>query len=197
MRFRMLIWSGVISAAVLSSAAPAAASTAQECIAGKPTAASYTWNFKHEADTIFENIQATAKRARLQADTLQSFDQDSQLSWDSHEAKLRELKNDINSIGARFCRLETIRRVVAPWQQKAIDRMAATVQLMADNDQDALNLLNANRQAYLLGSYQRYVNTLDTLSERLVRSADHDVKYARGTKDYRDLGHNLGMSASS
>ena len=40
--------------------------------------------------------------------------------------------------GRQLCRLEAIRCVVEPWQQKTIDRTATDFTLLVDNTQDAL-----------------------------------------------------------
>ena len=133
MRLRTLLWSGCISAAFAVYAVPASAARApQQCVAGEPTAASYTWDFKGEANTIFKDIQSDAQDAVDHAGILQSYALDSQLSWDAHAEELEYLKSDINEIGAKLCRLQTIRRVVAPWQQNVIDQIATDTRLMAE-----------------------------------------------------------------
>jgi hypothetical protein len=48
-------------------------------------------------------------------------------------------------MGAKLCRLETIRMAVAPWQQAEIDRIATRGGLMADNTEDAIHFLNAHQ----------------------------------------------------
>jgi hypothetical protein len=73
---------------------------------------------------------------------------------------LEDLKGDINDIGAKLCRLETIRRVVAPWQKREIDRIATTVRLMADNAEDAILFVNDKPNDLWLGTYQSYLNNL-------------------------------------
>jgi len=42
MNLRVLFWSSCISAAIAVSAAPVVAATISQCVAGEPTAASYT-----------------------------------------------------------------------------------------------------------------------------------------------------------
>ena len=54
---------------------------------------------------------------------LQSFARDPHMTWDAHADELEYLKSEINDIGAKLCRLQTIRRVVAPWQQNEIDQI--------------------------------------------------------------------------
>ena len=193
MRFRTLLWSGCISAALAVCAIPASAATAShQCVAGEPTAASYTWNFKSEANTIFQEIQSEAQDASYHADMLQSFARDPNMSWDSHADQLEYLKSDINDIGAKLCRLQTIRRVVAPWQQNVIDRIVTDTQLMADNAQDAIVFGNTHRSELWLATYQKNVNNLEDEATALTHSVGNAVEFAGVSKEYRELRQDVG-----
>lgn len=77
MRLRLLLPSTCIAAAMAVSAIPAGAASSaavHECVVGKPTAASYTWDFKGEANAIFKDIQADAQHASYHADQLQGIE---------------------------------------------------------------------------------------------------------------------------
>jgi hypothetical protein len=161
-------------------------------VAGEPTAASYTWDFKGEANTIFKDIQSDARDAVDHAGILQSYALDSQLSWDAHAEELEYLKSDINDIGAKLCRLQTIRRVVAPWQQNVIDRIATDTRLMADNAQDAILFGNTHRSTLWLAAYQKNVNNLEEEATALTQSVGNAVEYAGVSKEYRELRQDVG-----
>ncbi len=102
-------------------------------MAREPTAASLTRDFKGEANTIFKEVQDEAQQALYNADELKSFAENSNLDWQTHASQLGYLKSEINDIGAKLCRLEAIRRVLAPWQQHVIDEIATGARLMAAN----------------------------------------------------------------
>jgi hypothetical protein len=149
-----------------------AAAAARECPAGKVSAESYTHDFKGEANAIFKDVQNDAQEALYHAGQLEGFAQNGGISWESEAVQLDQVKTDINDIGARLCRLETIRRMVAPWQQGAIDQIAMDARLMADNAQDAI----------LFGGTHR--------------SVDHAVEYASVSKEYQELRHDLEPGGS-
>jgi hypothetical protein len=113
MRLRALVWISCISAAMAVSPVPAAAAVVNQCTAGNPTAASYTWDSKGEANTIFKDVRDDAEKALYHAVKLQSFAGDPNLDWQTHADQLEYLKGEINDMGTKLCRLETIRRVVA------------------------------------------------------------------------------------
>jgi len=174
---------------------PAAA--IHECVPGAPTAASYTWDCKGETNRIFQDIQSDDQRVRSEADHLQSMARDSSLSWQSHEDHLNAVRDAVNDMGAKLCRLEMIRRVVAPWQQKEIDRIATTLRWMADNTEDAIRFGNAHPQDLWMAAYQKYTDDLYDQARTLAHSVGAAVAYARASKDYRNLTREMGTAASS
>jgi hypothetical protein len=198
---RSLLWCSCISVLMTASTVPVAAATANECatkcVPGKPTAASYLWNFKGEANAIFKDVQADARRALSRADRLQSFTEDPHLDWETHASQLQDLKGDINELGTKLCRLETIRRVLAPWQQREVDEIATALQLMADNAQDAIVFVNDKPDRLWVPAYRNYLSNLYTEADNLAHSAENAVAYANVSKEYRDLQLRLGVHASS
>jgi hypothetical protein len=194
MRLRTLLWSGCISAALALCAVPASAATAShQCVAAEPTAASYTWNFKGEANSIFRDIQSDAQEASYHADMLQSIARDPQTTWDAHADELEYLKSDINDIGAKLCRLQTIRRVVVPWQRNVIDQIVDDTQLMADNAQDAIVFGNTHRSELWLATYQKNVNNLEDEATALAHSVGNAVQFADASKEYQELRHDVAV----
>ena len=196
MRLRALLLGSCISAAIAVSANPAAGATINQRLAGKPTAASYTFDFKGETNTIFKDVQSDAQQALYHADKLQSFAADPNLDWRAHADQLDYLKYEINDMGAKLCRLETIRRVVAPWQQREIDRIAMSVRLMADNAQDAIVFGSANPKDLWLATYQTYLNDLYSEANSLAHSIGNAVEFASVSTEYQELRHDLGARTS-
>jgi hypothetical protein len=192
MRFGTLFISSLVSTAIAVAAVPATAPAAQGCAIGKPTAASYSWDFKGEANAIFKEVALETRQAMDQADRLMSLEVDPNVSRETHAAQLNDLKDEINDIGAKLCRLETIRRMVSPWQQRVIDQVATTSRLMVDNAQDAIALCNDNPEELKFPTYWHYTNNLYNESRTLTRSIENAVKFARVAKEYRSLGHELG-----
>ena len=198
MRLRTLLWSSCITAALTVSAALATAATVpQQCVATEPTAASQTWDFKGEANTIFKDIQSDADQALNDADHLQSLDRDSLVSWESHAEQLESLKSEINDIGAKLCRLQTIRRMLAPWQQNAVDQIAGEAQLMANHTQDAIVFGSTHRSDLWLAPYASDVTNLESEANGLTRLVRNAVEFPGVSKEYRELRHDLGPRSGS
>ena len=165
MRTEYLI--GCVAAAL--SAAPAFAA-AGECIVQKPTPASYTWNFRQEANQDFKNLEFHAAQATRHAEVLQSMStRADSVSWVSDVNQLDQIRSAVNSMGQEICRLETIRRAVTPRQRRTIDRIARDITLLADNTQDAMAFGNSHRETLWVPAFQRYVNTMYTEARKLTR----------------------------
>lgn len=197
MRVNRLLLSTCISLLMAFLPTAAAVAAANKCAAAKPNAASYTWNFQNEADNIFEDIQADAARAQYHAEQLQTFARDQQVSWQSQAIELDQVRSAVNDMGERLCRLETIRRSVAPWQQRTIDRIAPAVRLMADNAQDAIVFGNNNQHILWSPTYRKYAANLYTEARQLNHTAEHAVEFAKVNTEYRELRKDLGTKSSS
>ena len=190
----------VSSCALAATAAfvvPGMGAAVHECVAGSPTAASYTWDFKAEANSIFQNLDILARQTRNHADQLQTYDRNNGVSLESQADQLDMIKQEVNDMGPKLCRLETIRRVLAPWQQTEVDRIAGEVRLMADNTQDAIVYLQGHGEELWVPAYQKYATNLYKEAGALTESLSEAVTYASVSKEYQDLRHKLGMPASS
>jgi hypothetical protein len=166
-----------------------------ECVPGSPSAASNTWDFKAEANSIFQDLETLARQTSNDADQFETYDRGNGMGLVQAD-QLDILKQEVNGMGAKLCRLESIRRVLAPWQQTEIDRTAEEVQLMADNTQDAIVYLNGHEEELWVPTYQKYATNLYKEAGALTESLREAVTYARLSKEYQDLRHKLAVPAT-
>lgn len=176
--------------------APASSTPSQPhaCVAGKPTPASYKWDFKTEANNTFRAIQTDLQRASYDADQFQEATADSSPDWEIQGESLDALRDDVNDIGTRLCRLEAIRRVLSPWQQKAVDRIASTTVLLADNTQSEIKFGNAHPDFLWQPFYRGVARDIADEVSILQSSVDKAVAYPRVRQEYRGLQHQLGVA---
>jgi hypothetical protein len=100
-------------------------------------------------------------------------------------------------MGKKLCRLETIRRVVAPWQQETIERIASQLPLMADNTAAAIEYVNAHQQDLVNPTYQRYADNLYSEATDLTQSAGNAVEYAKVLGEYHRLRNEVGVATKA
>jgi hypothetical protein len=193
MRLRNLATTMILIAGTAALPVSAATASSQACVAQKPTAASYTWNFRSEASRLLNDIQMDAAKIRNRAATLESFEPMQLETWQAHEAQLVPIKEDVNDIGQKLCRLEQIQTAVAPWQKRAILKTAVTSRLLANNTQDALAFLDRYEGHFWRPSYERNVNNLYTEASQLSSSLTSYQEFAQARHEYRHLGRKLDL----
>jgi hypothetical protein len=176
MKINRLIGGCILTALAVLPASSAAA--VRECIVQKPTPASYTWNFQQEDSIIFKDIRFDAEQAEYHTGRLErtAWGPDS-VSWASDVNQFNQIQSAVNDMSRELCRLETIRRAASPWQQKAIDRIATDVTLLADNTQDALAFADTHRETLWVPAFRRYVENMSVESRKLNQSMQHAVEY--------------------
>lgn len=193
---KTILFSACFAVGAAIGALPAAASVsshAHACVAGKVTAASYTWNFQNEANEDFRAIQADVVRAAYDADRFQQVSQNYNMDWTIEGDSLNALRGDVNDIGAKVCRLETIKRVLAPWQKTAVNRIAATATLLADTTQSAIAFGNAHPLDLWVRSYRDDAFTLMNQVHALQHTVASAVSYPRVDEEYRGLRKSMSV----
>jgi hypothetical protein len=185
MSFREILITGCACATL--AVLPAAAAQKQACASVTPAAGASPLNFQKEADGLFTNVRDKAVDADMAADLLTRENGAEVVDWEVQTEQLDQLTTDIDGMGVELCRLEQIRASLAPWQQKAVDRMAAEIRLMADNTDDAIEYGNANHGRLRFGTYKTYVTNLSNEASALARSMRSTVEYAKVRKEYREL----------
>jgi hypothetical protein len=123
---------------------------------GAATAKSMTWNFSKEGSRLLNDINRKAQDVRMEAAKLEVQARDPQVDWQTHATELTEVRDDINYMGEKICRLETIRGQLAPLQQSTVDKSATLTKEMANFTTDAIQFLNAHRDNLWSPSYRAY-----------------------------------------
>lgn len=171
---------------------PAASVTrSRPCTSGAPTAQSYTWNFRQEAQGLLDDVGTEAWQASYHADQLQNFSGD--IDWQEHAVELNAIRSEVNDMGNMLCRLETIRRVVSPWEQKAIDDAAPLIAEMANEAQSAITFLNDNHNHLFNPTYHAYSREMFQQSSRLARQMSQFEDFGKVHQDDIRLEKSLGL----
>lgn len=173
------------------------ASTTQSCPTGEPTPGSNTWNFKKEASQLLKGLQGDAAEAESSAAALKQYALTPALSWEAHGEQLDSIKAAINDLGSKLCRLETIERMLDPWQQKAIDGVLPPARVAAANANEAIAFLNSHMADFWLPDYKKYVDTIYTETRKIANSVHEYQVYAKIHRKDVNLRENLGLSAGS
>jgi hypothetical protein len=132
---------------------------------GPITEESYRWDFPAEVNDILAEVEDDAVVVRTNADQLQALARlPMAYSFESHGLGLMAVREHVNRMGDRLCRLAEIRRVAEPWQQSTIDAVRVALTDLASDTEGAIELLNERQslldlyqpvyQEYLAGMYR-------------------------------------------
>jgi hypothetical protein len=174
---------------------PAAVSQNRSCVLGAPTAQSYTWNFRQEAQELLSDVGAEAWQVSFHADKLENFS--AQIDWQEHAAELNAIGGEVNDMGSKLCRLEAIRRVVSPWEQKAIDEAAPLITEMANEAQAAITFLDDNRNHLFNPVYHAYSQEMYQQSSKLTHQMNEFDDFGKVHQEDNRLEKSLGLMKRS
>ena len=143
------------------------------------------WNFQKEASDLLSQVQVFSDKLSIDADTLASYSR-SNLSSESHAFRLTQVRDHINQMGTRLSRLQQIKHVTAPWQQRAIEEVVPVAAQMAAHTQAAIEHLNDNQRYLFAPAYQDQIEavaehaaTMDTILDKFMDLGQTQQKLQR------------------
>jgi hypothetical protein len=171
---KIRFWNAGLLATVIGLASSGLfAASAKLCPTGPVTAASYTWNFPKEASGLLAQMKTDASQVRNIADNLQAVDREGYSNfWQYDATLLQQARGNVNAMDGMLCRLETIRRVSAPWEKQAISHLAPSILELSGTTQVAIDYLNHNHQALMFPAYTDQAQVMYNKANRIVNFVD-------------------------
>jgi len=169
----------------------ASVSQNRSCVLGAPTPQSYTWNFHQEAQDLLAAVDTDAWQVSYHADQLAHFS--AMIDWQEHADQLNAIRDAVNDMGGKLCRLEAIRRVSSPWERKAIDEAAPLITEMANEAEAAITFLNDNQNHLLNPTYHAYSEEMYQQSSKLNRQMSEFDDFGKVHQEDIRLEKSLGL----
>jgi len=125
---------GIVGTLILMT--PLFASTSKEgaTISNTPT---YNWAHAEEASGLLKQIRSLSAQLAEDSHFLKLNSQWNQLDWTGHAQQLNQIRGDINAMGEKLDRLQEIHSMIAPWQQRAMERIMPNAVALADHTEGA------------------------------------------------------------
>jgi hypothetical protein len=145
------------------------------------------------ASLLLTEIRRETAGLRLHADTLGTFAQSPQYSWQSHAFYLDRVKNHINAVGERTAELQQIRYAVFPWQERAINDVTSHAAQVAASTQAAIVYLNENKGRHFVPEYRDHLTAIADKSEDMKQIVDKFLDYEKTQQKFLRLQNELEL----
>jgi len=124
-----------------------------------------------EFSKLLADAKAEAYELKKDSEDLDAFTR-SNLSWESHSAKVEQIKGHLNNAGKLLARMKQAEATSVPWQKDAIVKIESLLQELAQNLQGTINHLNENQARVHAPAFKEYVKAnyeMATDLETLIR----------------------------
>ena len=143
-----------------------------------------------EVSGLLSDVKTEAVQLRHDADEMKSFTH-STLTWQSHAAKVEEMKRHVNNAGKLLTKLDNAKGAASPWQQQAIDQITPMLKELASNVTSTIEHLNQRPKLLHTGPYADYVSANYELASNLAELISDYVDYGKSKARSDELAARL------
>jgi hypothetical protein len=156
------------------------------------------------AQTASDNASVTGQlngaktivgKIKQEAVKMESYAQNTGLSWQTHAAALEKIKSDVNELQQNMRGLQSHRTVASAWQQDAIDRITGFANDLATNMNAAIDRLNKSKSRPTAPPYPEYLKANTRIASDLADEIDATIDYGQNKAKLDKLGQQLDSSA--
>jgi hypothetical protein len=175
---------GVVGAILLVTPLWASASNKEVKSESVPT---YNWGYAEEASGLLQEIRGLSWQLAEDSAFLEHQARRNQLDWRSHAARLDQIRTDINAIGEHLQRLQEIHSMIAPWQQKVVDRIVPTAAALAAQTEVAINYLNDNKSKTWTPYYGDPVSAMSDHADEILEQVSMFLEYGKTSDQLKGI----------
>lgn len=143
-----------------------------------------------EVSGLFSEAKTEAVQLKHDAEELKSFTR-SNLHWQTHAAKVNEIKQHVNKSGELLAKMMNARSTASPWQQQTIDRIEPMLKDLAATVESTIDHLNKRPQQLQTAPYREYVDTQTDLATNLAEVISDYVEYGKSKAKSEELAEKL------
>jgi DNA repair exonuclease SbcCD ATPase subunit len=148
-------------------------------------------NDSEEVTKLMSEVKSEAVQLKDDAEDMKSFTRSKQLSWESHAAKIEQIKQHVNKSGELLSKLQDAKASASAWQKQAIDEITPLLRELAANVSSTIEHLNKNRNRIHTPPYTDYVASTADLATDLSGLISDYVGYGEAKNKSEELGQRL------
>lgn len=143
-----------------------------------------------EVTKLLADAKSEAVQLKNDAEDMKSFTR-SKLSWQSHAAKIEQIKQHVNTAGKLLADLHNSKSSASAWQGQAIDRITPILQELAASVSSTIEHLNKNQNRIHTPPYTDYVASTADLATDLSGLITDYVAYGEAKNKSEELEQKL------
>ncbi len=156
----------------------------------------YNWAYAEEASELLRHIKELSTQLAEDTHFLELHSRRNQLNWRSHALQLHQIRGNINMMGKNLQRLQEIHSMTAPWQQKAVDRIAPRVTALAEHTEVAITYLRENQGNLWAPQYKNPINALAEHAEEIKNIVSMFLDYGKTSDRLRGLENQIEFTGA-
>src|SRR5262245_18890622 len=130
-----------------------------------------------EVSRLLKEAQVAAGKLATTTDHFHSYVRN-RLDWRTHAEKARQVKDEVNTLGAHLADLEALHHQAAPWQQDVIQGMRPILVQTAQNTEFVIQHINEKPRLLAHPEYRDALENKLELATQLAKLTDDSVDYA-------------------
>jgi hypothetical protein len=148
-----------------------------------------------EVSGFLTDAKSEAIQLKQDAEEMNSFVR-SKTSWETHAAKLREIKEHVNKLGELVTKMNNAEAAASPWQQQSINRVTPLLTELAAGVTTTIKHLSDNKDRLLNPPYPDYAAANATYASDLAQLVSDYVAYGDAKHRSEDLADKLEVPGS-
>ncbi len=148
-----------------------------------------------EVSDLLSQAKTETIQLKNDATDMESFTLSPNLSWQTHSAKIMEIKEHVNALGKTVSKLDQAKHTASTWQKTAIDRVNPILRELAANTTSIIDHLN-KEQGRLLNTQEHkdYLKTNAELTSKMAEVISDFVDYGQTKAKFEELSHKLEIA---
>lgn len=179
---------GVVGMLFLMTPLFASTSNEEAKILSAPT---YNWAHAEEASRLLRQIHELSGRLVQDSHFLELHSHRNQLEWRSHAAHLNEIRKNVNALGRNLKQLQGIHSTIAPWQQKAVDRIIPNAVALATHTEGAIEYLNNQQGRTWAPPYTERVGDMQEHARQIRSTLSMFIDYGKTSDRLKGLENQI------
>lgn len=156
----------------------------------------YNWAYAEDASRLLQQIRGLSAQLTEDAVFLEQQSRRNQLDWRSHATQLNQIRADVNAMGENLRQLQEIHSMIAPWQQKATERIVPNAVALAAHTEGAIEYLNEEQGNMWAPPYTDRVNAMSNHADNIKSTVSMFLDYGRTSGHLEGLERQIEFTES-